>query len=167
MSTTTPARTLEELEEVERAAMAQVAEARAAARVLHDQREARRTEAEVEHDRATLAAWKADRPELEADVVAARERLRQAVLADPTWQAYAAVIAASHRLVLRSAEASAVSARLGGRDWVPEHPPLPPDFAGLAAIVEQDATDRGRDEQQEREQRRVDVGNAAADEVGK
>ena len=125
-ATVTAPATLEELQQVEQRAMQEVAEARAAARGLHEQREARRTEAEAEHDRRTLADWTHDRPALEAAVGEAREALRQAVLRDPTWQAYGALVAASTRLVLRSSEASAGCARaLPGGTGCPSTRPDP------------------------------------------
>ena len=159
--------TLEELDQAEQQAMVRVAEARAAARELRDRREERRAQAQKRHDEETLAAWSRDRNALDKAVDEARENLRQAVLANPMFKAYGDLILAAHRRTLRSAEASGVSARRTGRSWVPEPMPMPPDFDMLVTIVEQDATDRGRAEQQEREQRRVDAGNAAADEVGR
>ena len=153
---------LQQLEQAEQDAMARVTEARAAAEQVRLRAERARAQAEHQHDEKVLVEWSADRADLQAAATAARERLYAAVLADPVWSAYAELLLVQHRITTRSLEASGASGRLHGKTWAPGAPLAPPDYATLAAFVEQHASARGWDEANAREQARADAGQAAA-----
>ncbi len=155
---------LDELEAEAQAAINKAAQARAAAEQVRQRAEQARARAEREHDEQVLQEWRADRAQLDADVEAARQRLTDAVLADPTWQAYADLALASHRRTTRSLEAGSTSARLsGGAGFQPIPGVFLPGFEDLVTVVRRHAEERGQAEAAEREQRRVDAGQAAAD----
>ncbi len=156
--------TLDELEAEAQAAINKAAQARAAAEQVRQRAEKARAQAHVEHDQRVLEQWREDRAQLDADVEAAREKLNDAVLADPVWKAFADLALASHRRTTRSLEAGATAARLsGGAGFQPIPGVFLPGFEDLVTVVRQHAEERGRAEAADREQRRVDAGQAAAD----
>ncbi len=111
-----------------------------------------------------LEEWRADREQLDRDVEAARQRLTDAVLADPVWSAFADLALASHRRTTRSLEAGSTAARVsGGAGFQPIPGVSLPGFEDLVTMVRRHAEERGQVEAAEREQRRVDAGQAAAD----
>ncbi len=155
---------LDELEAEAQAAINKAAQARAAAEQVRQRAEQARAHAEREHDQQVLQEWRQDRQQLDADVEAARQRLTDAVLADPVWTAYADLALASHRRTTRSLEAGGTAARVsGGAGFQPTPGVYMPGFEDLATVVQRHAEERGQAEAAEREQRRVDAGQAAAD----
>ncbi len=159
---------LDQLEQAEAQALTRAAEARAAADEVRARAEQARAHAERQHDERVLAEWREDRPRLEAEVLAARDRLKQALLADPVWSAYADLILAGHRVSTRWLEAASTHARVHGNaggSWGSAPVTTPPTWAELVGLVEAAATELGRAEAAAREQARVDAGQVAADKV--
>lgn len=122
-------------------AQAQQAEALAA-------EQARIDAARADHDRTTLTEY--DDTELVAAVTDAENRLRDAVLADPIWQAVIDVHAARITRYYRHSEAQQAASRLDatieGSAIVPT--PTAPTFDTLLAIAS-DAASRIAHEQQD------------------
>ncbi len=159
-------KTLEQLKAEEEQAMARAAEARAAAREIRLRAQQRRADAQHAYDEQLIADWTEQHAQLEKDIAAARERLREALLADPVWSAYHDLILAGHRLTTRTLEVHGAMGRVRGpMEGTPQVPHLyPPTFEELARMVEDAATGQGRAEAQAREQAREDVGQVAADQ---
>lgn len=133
------------------------AQAEAAAAKAEQRREA----AHAEHDRARLDAY--DDEALMADVRAAEQRLRAAVLADPVWRALLDLHAAGIRRAYRHTEATGDVARLGlERRIQPVYAPAAPTIETVLQVVENEAGQLAWDEQAEREAARLAAGDKAA-----
>jgi len=100
---------------------------------------------------------------LEADVAAARDQFRAAVLADPTWAALGDLHEAEIRRNLRHSEAVGDAARLGVTAALPTASPAgTPTFAVLVGVLTAEAARRVADEADARDAERTAVGEKAA-----
>ncbi|MEJ7772916.1 MAG: hypothetical protein WKF51_13515 [Geodermatophilaceae bacterium] len=150
-------KTLEELDAAAQSALLKAAEAKDAADRSRAEAEARRQERLEAFDRQRLAEW--DRQPLEKAAREAKQRLTQAIEADPTWQALVGVIVAQSRLYQRFHEASGLSATYG-RGPFTQHPPQvdEPIFETLAQVAERIASQRVADEMDARDRERQAAG---------
>lgn len=156
-------KSLEELDQAAQAAILKAAEAKNAADRSRAQAEARRQERLEAFDRQRLAEW--DRQPLERAVTAARQRLAQAIEADPTWGAIVDVIAAQSRLYQRFHEASGLSATYG-RGVFPNAPGVVQaiSFDTLAQVADRVAAERVAGEMDARDRERLAAGESTTNQ---
>lgn len=123
--------------------------------------EQRRTEALAQHDRARLDAY--DDEALAADVRAAEQKLRAAILADPVYRALIDLHAAGIRRSYRHSEASGDVSRLGIERTLPMvGAPAQPSFELVLRTIASEASAQAADEQDERDAARIAAGDKAA-----
>ncbi len=133
--------------EVARASFEEAQRKAAAARAAEDQRRGQRLE---QHDRNRLAAY--DDAALEADVLAARQRLHEAILGDPVYAAMIDLLTAQTRRALRHSEANGDASRLGVEPPLNYTPPggREPDWQMVMSVVVDEASRRAHAEDAER-----------------
>ncbi len=152
-----PTKTLEQLQAEVAEAQRKAGEAQRRAAERQAQEDRQREQRLVAYDRAVLAAY--DDAQLEAEVLGAQERLRQAILADPVYAAGIDVHVAMIRRYYAHGTAAGTAARLG----VPFTAPPPPaawfTFGDVVAqILEREAGNRATAAREAGEQARVDAG---------
>ncbi len=148
------ARTVDALEREAQQAQQRADAARVQAQAQRDAQAARQAQRREQVERQALAEF--DEAQLEADMKAAREELRQAVLADPVYRAWIRWQVASQRRYRRTAEARALAEKYD-RPRIPDVSHYPDN--ALVSIVHDlmaEADALAWDEEQARLQTRQD-----------